>query len=393
MGKRRYKEIPAVTGAVSAWHDLIGAKLGRLTIIGNTGALSKRGRKIVTCLCDCGYYVDVDPGSLRSGATTSCGCLRREMLAARNKANATHGDSSGGTVTYLYRAWQALKWRCLDRNHDAYKHYGARGITVYTPWIDDYALFKKDVLDEIGEKPSRRHSLDRINNDRGYEPGNIGWSVGKEQVRNKRNTRHETLRGVRKPLAEWCDQYGADYEIVLNRISRLGWPLEDALTKPPGGGGRYPTRDRDLKGRWYMMIDRCHNPDNSRHADYGGRGITVCIEWRESFDRFCNDVGEQPSPQHTIDRFPDSNGNYEPGNVRWATSKQQNRNRRSVKKYELCGQLRTLPEWAELAGMPFARVSSRVRQYRWPLDEALGTPIGFGRCSKADRRSWSPQDA
>lgn len=79
---------------------------------------------------------------------------------------------------------------------------------------------------------------------------------------------------------------------------------------------------------WKAIVQRCTNPRAKRWADYGGRGITICAEWRNSYAAFLRDVGRRPSPNHTLDRYPDNDGNYEPGNVRWATYLEQNRNRR-----------------------------------------------------------------
>lgn len=80
---------------------------------------------------------------------------------------------------------------------------------------------------------------------------------------------------------------------------------------------------------WANMIQRCHNPHNPKFHYYGGRGISVCVEWRDSFETFITHVGSRPSVKHSIDRFPDNDGNYEPGNVRWATQKEQVGNSRS----------------------------------------------------------------
>jgi hypothetical protein len=79
---------------------------------------------------------------------------------------------------------------------------------------------------------------------------------------------------------------------------------------------------------WKSMFTRCDNPRAHNFRYYGARGITICASWRESFSSFLRDVGRRPSPNHSIDRYPDNDGNYEPGNVRWATDAEQNANKR-----------------------------------------------------------------
>jgi hypothetical protein len=85
-------------------------------------------------------------------------------------------------------------------------------------------------------------------------------------------------------------------------------------------------------GAWISMRNRCANPAAPYYADYGGRGIKVCERWNASFEAFHEDIGDPPSPLHSIDRYPDNDGNYEPGNVRWATAKEQRANQRPRRK-------------------------------------------------------------
>ena len=96
---------------------------------------------------------------------------------------------------------------------------------------------------------------------------------------------------------------------------------------------------------WVHMIQRCHNPNNKDYKNYGGRGIEVCEMWRESFEAFLLMVGKRPTLTHTIERI-DSNGNYEPGNVKWATRAEQNRNTRSNVRLTIDGVTQVVSEWS-----------------------------------------------
>ena len=104
---------------------------------------------------------------------------------------------------------------------------------------------------------------------------------------------------------------------------------------------------------WQDMIQRCYNPRRTRYPMYGGRGITVCQRWRESFEAFLKDMGTSPSPRHSIDRI-DNNGNYEPGNLRWATAKEQSRNQRRNRVLTYQGETLCIAEWAERLGVAYA---------------------------------------
>jgi len=121
---------------------------------------------------------------------------------------------------------------------------------------------------------------------------------------------------------------------------------------------------------WSLMIQRCEDPSSDRYGYYGGRGISVCPKWRTSFAAFLEDVGPKPSPAHSLDRI-DPNGNYEPGNVRWATKKEQARNRRTNRLLTVNGETRCLSEWSEITGIP--KTTLRLRLERgWPPERAVG---------------------
>jgi hypothetical protein len=121
------------------------------------------------------------------------------------------------------------------------------------------------------------------------------------------------------------------------------------------------------------MVARCTNSNRPDYAFYGGRGIQVCREWRESFAAFLQAVGERPSPKHSLDRFPNMNGNYEPGNVRWATKHEQMQNTRATRLISFNGQTHGLNEWARRLGMTHSSIQGRMRR-GWPLEKTLTTP-------------------
>jgi hypothetical protein len=124
-------------------------------------------------------------------------------------------------------------------------------------------------------------------------------------------------------------------------------------------------------GIWKGMRQRCTNPTVRDYHRYGGRGIEVCERW-ESFTAFLADVGPRPGPGYSLDRI-DNDGDYEPGNVRWATAKEQQRNTDRVRRFTYQGETLTLPEWAERVGMPAALIGRRVWS-GWSVEAALTTP-------------------
>lgn len=146
---------------------------------------------------------------------------------------------------------------------------------------------------------------------------------------------------------------------------------------PPKAPGRWrPThgmRNTPEYSSWASIIQRCYNPNRGVFSHYGGRGIKVCERWL-SFANFFADMGPKPSPDHSIDRYPDQNGDYEPTNCRWATQKQQMRNVGYNHLVEFRGREMTIAEACEIAGLKEGAV--RVRLYRgWSIERALSEPI------------------
>ncbi len=134
---------------------------------------------------------------------------------------------------------------------------------------------------------------------------------------------------------------------------------------------------------WRAMRSRCTDPRNKRFYGYGGRGIRVCPEWDVSFVAFISDMGRRPSSQHSLDRI-DNDGNYEPGNCRWATRKEQDANRGNLTLMTWNGETKSVTAWAEVTGLPKHTIYVRVWR-GWPADRALSTPNG-GKGGHSARR-------
>lgn len=122
---------------------------------------------------------------------------------------------------------------------------------------------------------------------------------------------------------------------------------------------------------WDHMMQRCSNQNHPRYKDYGGRGITVCEKWRD-FRNFLKDVGVAPVG-HTLDRI-NNDGNYEPGNVRWATYREQNNNKR-IAQYEFNGESKSLIEWSKFTGIGISTIRSRMKK-GWTIERCLTVKIG-----------------
>src|SRR5579872_5899824 len=153
---------------------LTGERFGRLFVIRRNGS-GKFGKNSWECLCECGNRVIVTGGLLRSGKTKSCGCLHSAALSTRNTK---HGRSG----TREYRIWKGMIERCTNPSQRCFKYYGGRGISVCQEWRTSFGAF----YSHIGPIPGPDFQVDRIDNDLGYEPGNVRWATRIEQARNKR---------------------------------------------------------------------------------------------------------------------------------------------------------------------------------------------------------------
>lgn len=196
--------------------DISGQRFGIVTVLFRNGT-SKNKKALWNCICDCGTEWNAISGNLISGKTLSCGCHRPGKI--------THGMSKSNE----YKIWCDMIARCYNNNNYAYKYYGERGICVSEDWKNNFSNFIRD----MGNRPSNKHSLERINVNGNYCKENVIWATSKEQSNNKKNSRKFYFNGKNLTARQIMDELKTDLPVhlVIHRIDR-GWDIEKAATKP-----------------------------------------------------------------------------------------------------------------------------------------------------------------
>ena len=181
------------------------------------------------CKCDCGNEKDVSSRCLLGGHTKSCGCIAKEGN------NYKHGGAKTGDFERLYRVWERMKERCNNPNFFAYDRYGGRGIKVCEEWLD-YNVFRDWALSHGYDKDAehRKCTIDRIDNNKGYSPDNCRWVDQKAQNNNYSRNRVIEYNGEKHNVSEWSTITGIPYYTLMNRIRR-GYTVEELFTIPVGG--------------------------------------------------------------------------------------------------------------------------------------------------------------
>lgn len=215
-----------------------GQRFQMLTVVsagrGYVDSYYGRPRRNWVCKCDCGRTTIVRESNLKNGHTHSCGCQRFTSDAWKHrKTNLRHGDARKGHVTPEWLAWRGLMDRCLNPSSRSFVDYGGRGISICKRWVDSFEAF----LADVGRRPGPGYSIDRKNNDRGYEPGNVRWATATQQMRNRRNVIMAKINGVTVPAITLAEEYGVRAETMRNRV-RCGWSPERAATTPTQARGR-----------------------------------------------------------------------------------------------------------------------------------------------------------
>lgn len=195
-----------------------GQRFGRLVLVEDLGRHG-RDRKWA-CVCDCGNASNVFAGNLRRANTKSCGCLQKEIAAAHKFR---HGHAKSGAHSTEYNIYQSMMDRCYRPSSASYSFYGARGIVVCGPWRDGDGISNTGFqvfLSDMGRRPSKNHSLDRVDTNGGYSPDNCRWATAKEQARNRRTNRFVDLPDGPITIAEAAEITGLHRSTITARIHR-----------------------------------------------------------------------------------------------------------------------------------------------------------------------------
>lgn len=200
--------------------DLSGHTFGRWRVVASRGR-NAQGRYVWECVCECGAVSLKRRDQMKCPNSLSCGCLSSENSRKRFR---THGVSYSNT----YRIWVGMRHRCLDPKHHNYANYGGRGITICERWGD-----VRNFIEDMGERPSKTHSLERIDNDGPYSPENCRWATVIEQHSNTRRNRLLEFQGETKTQAEWARVFGIRPGLIGGRL-KSGWPIHEAIASPPG---------------------------------------------------------------------------------------------------------------------------------------------------------------
>ena len=204
--------------------DLTGRKFGHLTVLRYAGQAKDHHAQWL-CQCDCGSEpIIVVSNNLKRKHTTSCGCVRDQVLREFAPKNGTHYKRH----TRLYSIWADIKQRCENQNHPRFKDYGGRNVLMCDEWKNNFeAFYEWAVLNGYQENLS----IDRKNNDGNYEPSNCRWVTDVEQANNKRNNHYLSYNGEVHTMAEWSRITGISYGIFNYRVNKCSWSVEKIIQR------------------------------------------------------------------------------------------------------------------------------------------------------------------
>lgn len=208
--------------------DITGEQYGRLTAIRFTRRVGASRYWLFQCAC--GKYKEAPLAQVRYGRTLSCGCLLDEQRERFGQSNVSHKMSKTAT----YKSWSQMIDRCTNDKCRIYPDYGGRGISVCERWrsFDNFYA-------DMGDRPDQT-SIDRIENNGNYEPGNCKWSTRTDQCNNRRSNKYYKYKGETATIAEFAVRHGIGKGTLWARV-KSGWSIEDAIERPVNNGSNQYT--------------------------------------------------------------------------------------------------------------------------------------------------------
>lgn len=198
--------------------DITGMKFNKLLVL-NREHNPRYKHASWLCRCDCGNLTVVVGNNLRNGGTKSCGCSKGDYIS-----NALSGSPS--LYPNEYNVYNGMKFRCFNQNSDGYIHYGEKGVTICDRWLESFDNF----LTDMGLRPSNEHSIDRIDYDGNYEPGNCRWATVTEQNRNRSNNVVITYYGLTLLMVDWAAAFNLDRRKLRDYL-KYSKNFEDGLIR------------------------------------------------------------------------------------------------------------------------------------------------------------------
>ncbi len=213
----------------------------------------KSGCILAIYKCFCGNVAKLKKAEVHSGHTKSCGCLRQKH---------------GLTETPEYGVWRGMKKRCYLKTNPNYRLYGARGIKICNGWLNSFSIFFKD----MGPRPSKGYSIERIDNNKGYYKENCKWATQKEQGNNQRTNRILEYKGKKLTQRQWSEKLEIK-ETCISERRRRGWTVEETLTLPLGVNRKLI----EYQGEKKTLCDWCKQLDVKPTTVKGrlNKGLTI----------------------------------------------------------------------------------------------------------------------
>lgn len=185
---------------------------------------SYKSNRIWNCKCHCGKLFTGNQYFIRSGKTTGCGCIRR----IKNKENAQKLRKWENNNPEIHKMWVSMKNRCFNNSDSNYFRYGGRGISVYEGWKNSFDEYYNWIKENLGERPSKKYSLDRINNDGSYEPGNLRWADKSTQGQNSSNAKLDEqkiieIRKSKLSVIKLAKKYKVSRSTIYEVINKEAW--------------------------------------------------------------------------------------------------------------------------------------------------------------------------